>query len=305
MVGKFSRMQHMQEIRTAFKGIGLVGAYEIRRLDYKHILIQRARSQQDMVKADLVYFEPKNAYGLAPLMVDEATANGTRPSVARVCVEYDCQKPPIEQVWIVIRDSQTRSITGGYMQKVEFTKLSEFCSHCCHVGHGVASCMDTVGKAAEPQKETQHTNVPIHNNFQMIMVEEKRRTKSGGKTGTNSGEKVASATQPQSLEGDTRDSHVNEERSLNGTHANDKDIEVTVPIEGNEAPAAGWATCQLSFYVHGNRDHMNKVTGAKDKKLATTVKEDRTSLHESAKAAAGQKLKINYTAPPVQAATLR
>lgn len=76
-----------------------------------------------------------------PLMVDEATANGTRPSVTRVCVEYDCQKLPIDHVWIVTRDRQTGAVTGGYMQKVKFARLSEYCSHCCHVGHGVSTCM--------------------------------------------------------------------------------------------------------------------------------------------------------------------
>ncbi|EOY07958.1 Uncharacterized protein TCM_022291 [Theobroma cacao] len=39
MVGKFSRMPRLNEIRIVFKGIGLVGAYEIHWLDYKHILI--------------------------------------------------------------------------------------------------------------------------------------------------------------------------------------------------------------------------------------------------------------------------
>lgn len=40
MVGKFTQMPKMQDIRYAFKAIGLVGAYEIRWLAYKYILIQ-------------------------------------------------------------------------------------------------------------------------------------------------------------------------------------------------------------------------------------------------------------------------
>ncbi|EOY32167.1 Uncharacterized protein TCM_039745 [Theobroma cacao] len=39
MVGKFSRMPRLNEILADFKGVRLVGAYEIRWLDYKHILI--------------------------------------------------------------------------------------------------------------------------------------------------------------------------------------------------------------------------------------------------------------------------
>ncbi|WRX10795.1 protein of unknown function DUF4283 - like 4 [Theobroma cacao] len=37
-----------------------------------------------------------------PLCVDEATANGTKSSVARVCIEYDCLKPLVDSVWIVL-----------------------------------------------------------------------------------------------------------------------------------------------------------------------------------------------------------
>ncbi|EOY19201.1 Uncharacterized protein TCM_044158 [Theobroma cacao] len=196
MVGKFSRMLRMQEIRVAFKGIGLIGAYEIRWLDYKHILIQLS-NEHDLNRIWLKQvwfisnqkmrvfkwspeFQPEKESSMVPvwisfpnlkahlyeksalsaivktvgrpLMVDEATANGTRPSVARVCVEFDCQQPPIDQVWIVTRNRQSGSVMGGYMQKVEFARLSEFCTHCSHVGHGVSSCM-VIGNRPEKNKQ--------------------------------------------------------------------------------------------------------------------------------------------------------
>ncbi|WRX16204.1 protein of unknown function DUF4283 - like 6 [Theobroma cacao] len=205
MIGKFSRMPRINEIRMAFKGIGLVGAYEIKWLDYKHILIQLS-NEHDLNRIWLKQvwfisnqkmrvfkwnpdFQPEKESSLVPvwisfpnlrahlyeksallviaktvgrpLMVDEATAKGTRPSVARVCIEYDCQKPPIDQVWIVTRDRKTGSVIGGYMQKVDFAKLPEYCSHCCHVGHGVSTCM-VLGN--RPEKRPQPTETRVKRN---------------------------------------------------------------------------------------------------------------------------------------------
>ncbi|EOY02236.1 Uncharacterized protein TCM_011923 [Theobroma cacao] len=97
-----------------------------------------------------------------PLFVDEATANRSRPSVARVCVEYDCQKPPLDHVWIVSRNRKTETMTGGLSQRVEFAKLPEYCQHCCHVGHAVTECMvlgnkpvSTKPKTAQPPRTGQ------------------------------------------------------------------------------------------------------------------------------------------------------
>ncbi|EOY16992.1 Uncharacterized protein TCM_036083 [Theobroma cacao] len=57
-----------------------------------------------------------------PLCIDETTANGTRPSVARVCIEYDCLKPPVDSVWIVVSKRGSKDMSGGYLQKVEFLR---------------------------------------------------------------------------------------------------------------------------------------------------------------------------------------
>ncbi|EOY26461.1 Uncharacterized protein TCM_028132 [Theobroma cacao] len=63
------------------------------------------------------------------LMVDKAIANGTRPSMMRIYVEYNCPKPLVDQVWIVTRDRKTEDVTKGFMQKVEFARPSEYCTH--------------------------------------------------------------------------------------------------------------------------------------------------------------------------------
>ncbi|EOY03113.1 Uncharacterized protein TCM_017591 [Theobroma cacao] len=120
-------MPKLQEIRTAFKGIDLV----------VWIVFPNLRAQLYEKSALMVIAK---AVG-HPLLVDEATANGTRPSIARVCIEFDCQKPLLDQIWIVTRDRSTGEVTDGFMQKVEFERLSEYCMHCCHVGHSALTCI--------------------------------------------------------------------------------------------------------------------------------------------------------------------
>ncbi|EOY02245.1 Uncharacterized protein TCM_016772 [Theobroma cacao] len=194
MIGKFTRMPKLQEIRTAFKGIGLVGAYNIRWLDYKHILIHLS-NEHDLNRIWMKQnwfivnkkmrvfkwtpeFHPEKESSLVPvwisfpnlrahfyekstlmmiaksvgrpLFVDEATANGTRPNVARICVEYDCQKSLLDQIWIVTRSRQTGEVTGGFIQKVEFVKMPDYCTHCCHVGHNASACL-VLGNKPEKQ----------------------------------------------------------------------------------------------------------------------------------------------------------
>ncbi|WRX24226.1 protein of unknown function DUF4283 - like 10 [Theobroma cacao] len=168
LVGKFSRMPRLQEIRSAFKGIGLAGAYEIRWLDYKHVLIHlfdeqdfnRIWTKQNWFIANQKIrvfkwspeFEPEQESAVVPvwisfpnlkahlfkksalllvaktvkrpLFIDEATANGSRTSVARVCVEYDCRKPPLEQIWIIVQNRETGAVTSGYSQKLNVLFLA-------------------------------------------------------------------------------------------------------------------------------------------------------------------------------------
>ncbi|EOY06960.1 Uncharacterized protein TCM_021522 [Theobroma cacao] len=201
LVGKFSRMPKLQDVRAAFKGIGLAGAYEVRWLDYKHVLIHLSNEQdfnriwtkqnwfiatQKMrVFKWTPEFEPEKESAVVPvwisfpnlkahlfeksallliaktvgkpLFVDEATANGSRPSVARVCVEFDCRQPPLDQVWIVVQNRKTGEITNGYSQRVEFAQMPAYCDHCCHVGHKETDCI-LLGNKARPPGITKQPN---------------------------------------------------------------------------------------------------------------------------------------------------
>lgn len=69
-----------------------------------------------------ILFALASMYG-RPLQVDQATAAGTRPSVARVLVEIDITKQYPNQVWL--GDDKY-----GYIQKVTLDNFLSFCSHC-------------------------------------------------------------------------------------------------------------------------------------------------------------------------------
>ncbi|KAG6482722.1 hypothetical protein ZIOFF_059360 [Zingiber officinale] len=68
-----------------------------------------------------------------PIKIDEATADCSRLSVARVCVEIDLLKPKIEDFWIGIGEEKR-------LQRVEFEKHPSFCVQCLHLGHSVEEC---------------------------------------------------------------------------------------------------------------------------------------------------------------------
>ncbi|EOY13903.1 Uncharacterized protein TCM_032655 [Theobroma cacao] len=186
-------MPKLQEVKYAFKGIGLAGAYEVRWLDYKHVLIHlsdeqnfnRIWTKQNWFIANQKMrvfkwtpeFEPEKESAVVPiwisfpnlkahlfekstllliaktvgkpLFLDEATTNGSRPSVAHVCVEYDCRKRMVEQVWIVVQNRETSAVMNGYSQKVEFAHMPAYYDHCCHVGHKKVECI-VLGNKVKP-----------------------------------------------------------------------------------------------------------------------------------------------------------
>ncbi|EOX96783.1 Uncharacterized protein TCM_005954 [Theobroma cacao] len=121
-----------------------------------------------------------------PLGVDEATANGTRPSVARVFIEYDCLKPPIESVWIVTSKRGSEDVTGGYLQKVDFAPMPEYCNHCCHVGHGMENCLVLGQKSGfykpkTTEKPTENSQGNLAVNRTMEVEEMNQEKEAGGK----------------------------------------------------------------------------------------------------------------------------
>ncbi|KAL0915611.1 hypothetical protein M5K25_016041 [Dendrobium thyrsiflorum] len=68
-----------------------------------------------------------------PLQNDQATTARSRPSVARILVEVDITKKHTKEVWL-------GSKAFGYMQKVEFEKVPDFCNHCKMHGHSMTDC---------------------------------------------------------------------------------------------------------------------------------------------------------------------
>ncbi|PKU59624.1 hypothetical protein MA16_Dca027806 [Dendrobium catenatum] len=86
----------------------------------------------------LHFFNPQVLHALGsvfgrPLQTDQATASRTRPSVARVLVEVDISKKHPKEVWV-------GSKAFSYMQKIEFEKVSDFCSLCKIHGHAMSDC---------------------------------------------------------------------------------------------------------------------------------------------------------------------
>ncbi|XP_071922584.1 uncharacterized protein [Coffea arabica] len=69
-----------------------------------------------------------------PLCVDTATAMGSRPSVARVCVEVDLQRELPERVWISVGDRM------GFWQVLMAENLPKYCGLCLHQGHNEDDC---------------------------------------------------------------------------------------------------------------------------------------------------------------------
>lgn len=81
-----------------------------------------------------------------PTQMDEATSKGLRPSLARVCVEFNCLQTPPAEIFIQIKNQISNENVGGFWQKVIFEKMPAYCSHCMHLGHSKSSCILLVGK---------------------------------------------------------------------------------------------------------------------------------------------------------------
>ncbi|XP_059294716.1 uncharacterized protein LOC132047729 [Lycium ferocissimum] len=76
-----------------------------------------------------------------------ATENRTRPSMAKVRVEVDLNKPKIDSVWIGIEDED--SPLKGFTQKFEYENVPKFCRHCKLIGHTILQCRHAEKKQAE------------------------------------------------------------------------------------------------------------------------------------------------------------
>ncbi|KAL0367745.1 UNVERIFIED_CONTAM: hypothetical protein Sradi_3664600 [Sesamum radiatum] len=98
-------------------------------------------------------FQKKALFGIAsligsPLKIDEATADGIRPSVARVCVEIDLMNPHPTSIWVGTEGRY-------YAQTVTYERLPKYCSHCRHLGHGMEQCREGREKDADQVHPTE------------------------------------------------------------------------------------------------------------------------------------------------------
>ncbi|XP_060194994.1 uncharacterized protein LOC132624193 [Lycium barbarum] len=73
-----------------------------------------------------------------PLIMDNATTNRTRPSMAKVRVEVDLTKPRIDKIWVGLEDESYP--LKGFYQKVEYESVPKFCTHCKKLGHSLVQC---------------------------------------------------------------------------------------------------------------------------------------------------------------------
>ncbi|XP_020702616.1 uncharacterized protein LOC110114173 [Dendrobium catenatum] len=119
-------------------------------------------------------FSPQIMFGLGsilgrPIQTDNATAVGSRPSVARLLVELDISKSHPDSVWLGPENL-------GYVQKIVYEGLPNYCLHCKAVGHKRTECIklfpnlcpnvNVVPSVADPNLNPAGTSVkPITSNI--------------------------------------------------------------------------------------------------------------------------------------------
>ncbi|KAI3461494.1 hypothetical protein Pfo_018157 [Paulownia fortunei] len=144
LIGKFSHgSPPIRDIQTRFAGLGLQGAFQIGLINIKHILIQLTSEEdfmriwmkqilfQDGYQMRLFKWSPifctKIKSSIVPLWVrcickllrvDEPTADRTRPSVARVCVEIDLLESRDDEILIGLEESVISQKHLGHSNEV-------------------------------------------------------------------------------------------------------------------------------------------------------------------------------------------
>nr|XP_027093532.1 uncharacterized protein LOC113713923 [Coffea arabica] len=107
------------------------------------------------------YFDKHSLFSILspvgrPLFLDLATAAGTRPSVARVCVEIDVAKLVVPRVWIAVEGE------SGFWQSIVPENIPPYCSICSRLGHSHVECkknLDKVGSRQQPMKLQQDSQL--------------------------------------------------------------------------------------------------------------------------------------------------
>lgn len=126
------------------------------------------------------YFDKHSLYSIVspartPLFLDAATASGTWPNMAWVCVEVDLMKPLCSRVWVAVEGE------SGFWQKLVPENLPTYCSGCWHLGHMVADCKRNAKKHgvskpnAQPWVQTQVAADPsshVHGQTSAVVAQE-------------------------------------------------------------------------------------------------------------------------------------
>nr|XP_016496201.1 PREDICTED: uncharacterized protein LOC107815190 [Nicotiana tabacum] len=91
-----------------------------------------------------------------PLVLDAATYERTRPSMAKIRVEVNLLKPLAESVFI--GQEYEDSPLDGYTQKLEYEGIPMYCKHCRKTRHNVIECRALEKKIATNVEEAQDKN---------------------------------------------------------------------------------------------------------------------------------------------------
>ncbi|XP_047942834.1 uncharacterized protein LOC125189615 [Salvia hispanica] len=84
-----------------------------------------------------------------PIQVDHATISQTRLSFARLCIQIDISKTPMEEIILVLQGREVR-------QAVKWDRIPLYCHDCKHVGHTSDVCYANGQRPRPMKREFQH-----------------------------------------------------------------------------------------------------------------------------------------------------
>ncbi|XP_071928030.1 uncharacterized protein [Coffea arabica] len=109
------------------------------------------------------YFDKHSLFSILspvgrPLFLDSATAAGTRPSVARVCLEIDVSKQVVPRIWVAVEGE------SGFWQKIVPENIPPYCSCCWRLGHLTLDCKKNLTEMEKPQPKRLQHDFQLHSN---------------------------------------------------------------------------------------------------------------------------------------------
>ena len=160
-----------------------------------------------------------------PIQMDEATAKGTRPSKARVCIEFDCLVEPPTEIWVQVRSRDSGKNLSGYWQPVTFEKMPAYCTKCSHVGHHMDNCM-LLDNNVRPRQPLKHVETAPKNDTKIASNNNLKPATEGGKKNKEEWVEVRHK----------KAAHKHVENNVKGNHIPplDKGKSILIPILLNE-----------------------------------------------------------------------